>query len=147
MNIVIRDDDVIIIPLLERGEFYVMGEVHRPGVYDLTGRKVTVKMALAAAGNFGPLAWPENSILVRRVADGQEQIIPLNLEAIIRGDEPDLFLKPNDVLAVGTNISALPGRPAERLPVDLRVWVYLRSQLLDRSRRVCGTRSDRFTHL
>ena len=50
MNIVIRDGDVIIIPLLERGEFYVMGEVARPGVYDLTGRKVTVKMALAAAG-------------------------------------------------------------------------------------------------
>jgi len=106
MNIVMRDNDIIQIPTLEVGEFYVMGEVSRPGVYSLTGREVTVKMAVAAAGNLGPLSWPENSILIRRVGENQEQIIPLDIEAIFRGAQPDLFLKPDDVLAVGSDVRA-----------------------------------------
>ncbi|MCD6303988.1 MAG: SLBB domain-containing protein, partial [Planctomycetes bacterium] len=104
MNIVIRDHDVVQVPTLQVGEFYVMGEVLRPGVYSLTGRKITVKMAVAAAGNMTALAWPENSILIRRVGNRQEQIIPLDLEAIFRGEEPDIYLKPNDVIAVGTDV-------------------------------------------
>lgn len=104
MNIVVRDSDVIMVPTLEVGEFYVMGEVARPGVYSLTGREVTVKMAVAAAGNLGPLAWPENSILIRRVGGNQEQIVPLDIEAIFEGTQPDIFLKPDDVIAVGTDV-------------------------------------------
>jgi protein involved in polysaccharide export with SLBB domain len=83
-----------------------MGEVSRPGVYSLTNRKITVKMALAAAGNLGPMAWPENAMLIRRVGDSEELMIPLNVEAIARGDEPDLFLKADDVLAVGTHVAS-----------------------------------------
>lgn len=104
MNIVIRENDVIQVPRLEEGEFYVMGEVARPGVYSLTGREVTVKMAVAAAGNFGAMAWPENSILIRRVGHNQEQVIPLNIEAIFRGEVSDIFLKPDDLIAVGSDI-------------------------------------------
>ena len=103
LNIVIRDNDIIHVPSLEVGEFYIMGEVQRPGVYTLTGRKVTIKMALAAAGNLGPLAWPENCTLVRRIGQDQEQTTSLNLRAICAGKEPDQFLKPNDVLEVGTH--------------------------------------------
>jgi len=106
MNIVVQDKDVINIPPLELGEFYVTGEVQRPGVYSLTGRKVTVKMAIAAAGNLGPLAWPENSVLIRRIGNASEQMVPLNIERIFRGEQNDLFLKPNDVIAVGTDIRA-----------------------------------------
>ncbi|HUS90799.1 MAG TPA: polysaccharide biosynthesis/export family protein [Phycisphaerae bacterium] len=105
-NIVLRDNDIVQIPPLEVGEFYIMGEVLRPGVYSLTGRQITVKMALAAAGNMSALAWPENSILIRRVGDRQEQVIPLNLEEIFLGNDPDLFLKSNDVIAVGTDVRA-----------------------------------------
>ncbi|MBT3199004.1 MAG: hypothetical protein HN350_03720 [Phycisphaerales bacterium] len=106
LNIIIRDNDVIHVPVLEVGEFYVMGEVQRPGVYTLTGRKVTIKMALAAAGNLGPMAWPENSTLVRRIGHDQEQTTSVNLRAICAGKEPDQFLKPNDVLEVGTHWKA-----------------------------------------
>ena len=103
MNIVIHGNDIIQVPQLEIGEFYVLGEVLRPGVYSLTGRKVTIKMAIAASGNLGPLAWPENSVLIRRVGKNQEQMIPLNIENIIRGTDPDVYLKANDVIAVGTS--------------------------------------------
>jgi protein involved in polysaccharide export with SLBB domain len=105
-NVVIRENDVIYIPPLEVGEFYMYGEINRPGVYSLTGRQVTIKMAIAAAGGLGPMAWPENSVLVRRVGDDQEQMIPINAERIIRGEDPDMLLKPDDVIMVGTHASA-----------------------------------------
>jgi protein involved in polysaccharide export with SLBB domain len=105
-NVVIRENDVVYIPPLEIGEFYVTGEVLRPGVYSLTGRQVTIKMALAAAGGIGPLGWPENSILIRRIGESQEQIIPINVERIWRGLDPDMMLKPDDVLAIGTHWSS-----------------------------------------
>ena len=106
MNIIIHDNDIINVPLLEQGEFYVMGNIQRPGVYSLTGRKVTVKMAVAAAGNLDQLAWPKNSMLVRRLNDQQEQMIPINIEDIFLGKKPDIYLKANDVIAVGTNAAA-----------------------------------------
>jgi protein involved in polysaccharide export with SLBB domain len=103
MNIVIRDGDVIQVIPLEVGVFYVAGHVIRPGVYDLTGRDVTVKQAITAAGMFDPVAFPENSVLIRRIGESQEQYIPLDLEAIWAGREPDLFVRADDVIAVGTN--------------------------------------------
>lgn len=108
VNIIIRDKDIVHIPTLEVGEFYVMGEVLRPGVYSLTGRQITAKMAVAAAGNLGPLAWPNNSILIRRIGRDKEQTIPLKLQDIFHGREPDIFLKPNDVIAVGSYWAATP---------------------------------------
>jgi hypothetical protein len=53
----------------------------------------------------GPLSWPENSILIRRIGKNQEQMIPINIESILRGTEPDIYLKPNDIIAVGTHWS------------------------------------------
>jgi protein involved in polysaccharide export with SLBB domain len=105
-NIVVRENDVIRVPELTVGEFYIMGEVLRPGVYSLTGRKVTIKMAMAAAGNLGPFAWPENAMLIRRIGPNQEQMIPINVEKIMRGEDQDIYLKPNDVIAIGTHVSS-----------------------------------------
>jgi len=108
LNIVVRENDIITIPLLEAGEFYVGGEVNRPGTYTLTGRKVTVKMAMIAAGGLGPLAWPENVTLTRRIGTTQEQKIAINLESITLGTQADYFLKADDVIMVGTNWKAMP---------------------------------------
>jgi hypothetical protein len=105
-NIVLRENDVIRVPTHEVGEFYVMGEVLRPSAYNLTGRRLNVKQAIIAAGGFAPMAWPGNAVLYRRVGNNQEQTIPLDLEAIFTGEEPDTFLKPNDILAVGTDARA-----------------------------------------
>jgi pyruvate/2-oxoglutarate dehydrogenase complex dihydrolipoamide acyltransferase (E2) component len=108
MNIVIRDRDAIVVPELQHGEFYLGGEFERPGVYSLTGRKVTLKQAIAAGANFSTLAWPRNGMLVRRIGKNQEQVIALDLEAIMRGEQQDLFLKPDDLIVVGSDPRALP---------------------------------------
>jgi len=104
MNIIVRGNDIVQVPTLQVGEFYVGGEVLRPGVYTLTGRKITVKMAITAAGGPSALAWPKNAILTRRIGGNQEKTIPLDVEAIFKGQQPDYFLKPYDQIAVGTDV-------------------------------------------
>lgn len=105
-NIVVRPGDVINIPPVEPGEIYMMGNVQRPGVYSVTGRKLTLKQAVAAAGNLGPLAIPRKCEITRRIGEDQEQIVQVNLQAIFDGEQPNLFLKPNDVVNVGTDAFA-----------------------------------------
>ncbi len=100
-NIVIRPSDTINVTSTV-GEYYMMGNIARAGAYSLSGRRITVKEAVAAAGGFGPLAWPARADLIRRVNQDEEQIIQLDLDAIFAGNAPDFYLRPNDILNVGT---------------------------------------------
>ena len=105
-NIVIRPGDIINMPTLDLGEFYMMGNIARPGVYSLTGRKITLKQAVAAGGNLGPLAIPRRCELIRRIGPDQEAVVQVNLQKIFDGTQPDIFLKANDILNVGTDAIA-----------------------------------------
>jgi polysaccharide export outer membrane protein len=106
-NVVIRPYDLINVPPGHVGEYYMMGNINRNGAYDLTGRRLTVKEAIAAAGGFGALAWPSRADLVRRISKDEEQVIQLDLDAIFAGDAPDFYLRPNDIVNVGTTPQAL----------------------------------------
>ena len=99
-NILILPNDTISIPPIVIGEFYVMGKVRRPGVYSLTGRRITVKMALAAAAA-GLLPGQKHAILIRHDGDDKERILPLKIEALLSGQEPPIVLQPNDLIVVG----------------------------------------------
>jgi len=105
-NIVIRHRDVIRVDPGPLGEFFLLGQVQRPGVYSLTGREITLKQAIAASGGLALLAWPSRCEITRRLDQDREQIIPVNLEQIFAGNQPDVFLRPNDIVNVGTNIVA-----------------------------------------
>lgn len=105
-NIVVRSGDVINVPV-DDGVFYLMGEVARPGVYGFGGREITVKQAIAIAGGFGPLAWPQRCEVIRREPGTDKQlVIPVNLDAIFAGLEDDFYLRDEDVLNVGTHVVA-----------------------------------------
>lgn len=105
-NIVIRPRDTIHVPLDIIGEFAIMGNVNAQGYINLTGRPMTLKMAIAAAGGLGPLAWPKNVEVTRRIGKNKEETVLVNLEKISAGEEPDFFIKPNDLVNVGTHVSA-----------------------------------------
>ncbi len=102
-NIVIKPQDTITIQLDVIGEFYVLGNVNGQGVINLTGRPMTLKMAIAAAGGLGPLAWPRKCEVIRRIGEKKEEIVMVDLEKIATGTQPDFFIKPNDVINVGTH--------------------------------------------
>jgi polysaccharide export outer membrane protein len=109
VNIVVRPGDVIRVPANREGEVYVGGQVQRPGVYNLsrTGR-VTLSRIIFAAGGLGNLAVPERVDLTRVVGEGRQATVRLDLRAIYEGTQPDIYLKADDTINIGTNFWALP---------------------------------------
>ena len=101
-NIVVRPGDLIIVPEPTVGFYYMSGHFGAPGAYNMTGQKITLKQAVAAARMLDPLAVPERTDVVRRVG-GNEVFVRVNLRKIHEGTQPDVFLKPNDLVIVGTD--------------------------------------------
>ena len=104
-NIVIHPGDVIRVFAGVPGEYFMMGHLRRPGAYSLSGRQVTLIQAVAAAGGFTPLAWPARCTVYRRIGDRRE-LKQVNLDHIFAGKEPDIFLRKDDVILVGSHPSA-----------------------------------------
>jgi len=102
-NIVIKPGDTIHVPVDLVGEFCIMGNVNRTGFIPITGRPMTLKMAIAAAGGLGPLAWPKRVEVVRRIGRKKEEIVMVDFDKIASGEMPDFFIKPNDFINVGTH--------------------------------------------
>ncbi|MFH1371166.1 MAG: polysaccharide biosynthesis/export family protein [Planctomycetota bacterium] len=105
-NIVIKPGDNIHVPVDIIGEFCIMGNVNNQGFINITGRPMTLKMAIAAAGGLGPLAWPKRCEVVRRIGKKREEIVMVDLDKIAMGEQPDFFIKPNDLVNVGTHPTA-----------------------------------------
>ncbi|UCG33679.1 MAG: polysaccharide biosynthesis/export family protein [Phycisphaerales bacterium] len=105
-NIVVRDGDTIRVAAGDTGQYYIMGHIYRPGVYSLVGLRVTLKQAIASAGGLDPLAWPDRCDVVRRIGADRETVIPVNLDRIFAGQDADFFLKPHDIINVGTHAVA-----------------------------------------
>jgi len=108
-NIVIRPGDIIKVPGQQGGFVYLMGASNRPGAYNIPGEKdLTLKQLIASGGGVSAIGIPERVDLVRRIGVDQEATVRINLRAIFNGTEPDLFLKANDVINIGTNALATP---------------------------------------
>jgi protein involved in polysaccharide export with SLBB domain len=105
-NIVVKPGDSIFVPVDIVGEFCIMGNVNRSGYVNITGRPMTLKMAIAAAGGLGPLAWPKKCEVVRRIGREKEEIVMVDLDKIANGEQPDFFIKPHDLINVGTHPTA-----------------------------------------
>lgn len=108
-NIVIRPGDVIRIPDPTGGFVYLMGAINRPGAYSVPGEEdLTLMQLIASGGNLAGTAIPSRVDLVRRVGSDRQAMVRLNLRNIFEGNEPDIFLKPNDLINIGTNFPATP---------------------------------------
>jgi polysaccharide export outer membrane protein len=109
-NIVVRPGDIVRVPGPEQGLVYLGGPgISRPGTYNLPvfGR-LTLTKAVISAGGLSAIAIPSRVDLTRMVGDDRQATIRLNLGAISAGTQPDIFLKPDDVINVGTNLWARP---------------------------------------
>ena len=106
LNIVIRPGDLIMVPQPVVGEYYMGGHVLRTGVYSLTARKITIKQAIISAGMLDGVGIPQRTEIYRRIGAAREALVRIDVDAIFSGDQPDIYLKPNDVVMTGTNILA-----------------------------------------
>ena len=102
-NIVIRAGDDIQIPYNATGIYSVMGQVARPGAYSLAGQRLTLKQVISTAGPLTAVAWPSRCEIIRRVGESKEVTYLVNLDKLFSGTAPDLFIKPNDIINVGSH--------------------------------------------
>lgn len=107
VNIVIRPGDVIRIPPAPSGAVFMAGFVGNPGAIPLS-RGLTLLRAVDSVGGLSGLAIPERVDLTRMIGNDRQATIRLNLRAIAEQTQPDIFLKPNDRVNVGTNFWAFP---------------------------------------
>ncbi len=105
-NIVIRPNDTIIVPTPEVGEYYMGGHVGVAGVYSLTGRQITLKQAVISARMLDPVAIPKRTDVIRRIGKDREVFVRVDLEKIFEGKQSDIYLRPNDIVQVGTDVYA-----------------------------------------
>jgi polysaccharide export outer membrane protein len=109
LNVIIRPDDVIYCDTGEVGVVYIGGEISRPGVYNLpTSGKLTLSRLVDAAGGLSQIAIPERVDLIRRLNGDREACVRVNLAAIRNRAEPDIFMRPDDHVIIGTNFWATP---------------------------------------
>jgi polysaccharide export outer membrane protein len=81
-------------------KFYVLGEVARPGEYQLI-KELTVLQAFALAGGFTQWAAKDEIILLRRESGGQT-MIKVNVKDIQKGKnlDQDIAVRINDTIVV-----------------------------------------------
>ncbi len=108
-NVVIRPGDDIYLQFPPIGVVYIDGEISRPGVFQLPSYgRLTLSRLVAAAGGLTEIAIPERVDLIRRLPGGREAAIRINLAAIRNMAEPDIVLKKDDHVIIGTNFWATP---------------------------------------
>lgn len=84
-------------------KFFVLGEVTRPGQYDITRDKITVLEALAMAGDMTIFGNRANVAVIRRVDDKNYEVHELNFLEGGQMSSPAFFLQQGDVVYVQPN--------------------------------------------
>jgi protein involved in polysaccharide export with SLBB domain len=106
-NIIVRPGDVIRVPPPPSGTIYINGQVARVGAYQMA-EGLTLTRAITSAGGLSSIAVPERVDIVRMVGPERQGFVRVNLRAIEEGTHPDVFLRGNDRVNVGTNFWATP---------------------------------------
>jgi protein involved in polysaccharide export with SLBB domain len=105
-NIAIRPRDTVYVPPGQTGFYYMEGHVARAGAYGFNGQKITLKQAVWSASGLDGLSIPQRTDIVRRIGPNREMYYRVDLAAVFAGKRPDIYLKSNDQVLVGTNFIA-----------------------------------------
>lgn len=84
-------------------KFFVLGEVARPGQFDITRDKISVLEALAMAGDMTIYGNRANVAVIRRVGDKNYEVYELNFLEGNQMASPAFFLQQGDVVYVQPN--------------------------------------------
>ncbi len=88
----------VIVKAVKSRKVYLVGNVAKPGVYTLGGRKTVLEL-LAEAGGLGPFA-KSRSIYVLRKQDGKEIRLPFHYKKALAGKGFNPELLPGDMVVV-----------------------------------------------
>jgi len=97
LNIPLSSGDVVHIP--KRGVFFVDGAVNDPGAFQIKGR-TTIIQALSMAKGLKYEADSSGLRIYRDNGKPEREIIPVDYDAIINGESPDIPVKDKDIIIV-----------------------------------------------
>jgi len=97
MNMPVEPGDIVVVP--GGGNVMVTGWVQRPGYFQV-GSGLTVLGAVGSAGGAMYAADEADATLMRSDANGNKVAIPVNLDKIATGADPDIPVRANDVIDV-----------------------------------------------
>jgi protein involved in polysaccharide export with SLBB domain len=95
----LKDGDILLVPV--GNTFYVLGEVKKPGAYQMDQVTSTIQ-AIAMAGGFTDKAAPNRTKVIRTHPDGRQETIVVDLNEVVKRGrkEKDLPLISGDVVVV-----------------------------------------------
>lgn len=94
--------------------FSVLGEVNKPGKYAMTQERVTLFEALATAGDL-TIFGERDKVRLVRYAEGQQQVVSLDLKSPEVLTSPYYFIQNGDVLYVEPNATRASNREVSSL--------------------------------
>ena len=93
--------DVLVVEAADESVVYLSGLLNAPGPIPIPPRKtISVLRAVAASGGLVDFLEPKEATLWRKLVDGRQVQVRVDLAAIRAGDEPDLALRAGDILDV-----------------------------------------------
>jgi polysaccharide export outer membrane protein len=112
-DIPMRRGDIFVVPRRKIGVIYVIGDVLKPGPFEIPPENtMRVSQALAAGGGPAKTAKISKGVLVRYDAAGKRQELPVDFAAILHGRQADFDVQPNDVIFI-------PGATAKTLGLGM----------------------------
>jgi polysaccharide export outer membrane protein len=98
-ELLLAEGDTVLVPA--GNSFYVMGEVKKPGAYQLEQAGTAIE-GVAVAGGFTDKAAPNRTKIIRTHRDGRQETIVVDLNEVIKRGrkDRDVPLAANDVIVV-----------------------------------------------
>jgi polysaccharide export outer membrane protein len=109
VNVLVQPGDVVNVHAAS--VLYVIGAVNTPGSFAMRGNvRLTVLRALALGEGLTPTAARTDAVVLRTNGGGQRSEVPVDLEAVLKGNTPDIVLESQDVLFVPSSGSKVAAR-------------------------------------
>lgn len=125
-NIFIKPNDTVSVPKAE--VIYVMGQVKKAGGFELTSRdSISLLKALALAEGLDHDASPKKARIMRASATGAGSVneVPVDLQRILEGRDPDVQLHADDVLFIPSNLAQSATRRAAEAALQIATGVVI----------------------
>ena len=84
---------------LVKEQVSILGQISKPGNYDLSTEMTLVKL-ISEAGGFTPLAAVNRVKVIRHAKDGKEQSMLVDMGKVLDGRAKDMKLEPKDLVVV-----------------------------------------------
>ena len=97
------DGDVVTVDsILNRfnNRLEVKGAVYHPGVFELSGSLNTVRQLVEKADGLLGDAFTGRAVLYRERENLMKEVLPVDIEGILKGTSPDIALQKNDILYI-----------------------------------------------